>query len=72
MKLIPNWRIVLTQAWSPRLAMATATLASLLPVLPLVNEIIYIPPKLMIAAIVICALATGGARLIHQKGISDG
>lgn len=72
MKLIPNWRIVLVKAWSPRLAVLTMTLASLLPVLPLVNEIIYVPNWLMITAIAVCALATGASRLIHQKGITDG
>jgi len=70
MKLVPNWRAVLTRAWSIRLMAAAFVLTALEVALPLVDGLLPIPPFTFAA---LSGLATAGAfvaRLVAQKTMS--
>jgi hypothetical protein len=71
MKPVRNWRAVLRYAWSIRLMLLAGLLSGAEVVLPLLDGILPIPPRLFA---VLSFLSVGGAvfaRFIAQKGISD-
>lgn len=70
MRLLPNWRAVLTRAWSVRLMVLAFVLTVLEVALPLLDGYLPIPPYTFA---VLSGLATAGAfvaRLIAQQNIS--
>lgn len=70
MRLVANWRAVLTRAWSVRLMVLAFVLTVLEVALPLLDGYLPIPPYTFAA---LSGLATAGAfvaRLIAQQNIS--
>lgn len=68
MKLAPNWRSVLTKAWSVRLMILAALLSGVEVALPFLGD--WIPRGLFAA---LSGLVTAGAfiaRLVAQKSLS--
>lgn len=72
MRLIPNWRVVLTKAWSVRLMIVAGILSGFEVALPLIDQVIDIPRGLFAAASGLTVSAAFIARLMAQKGIRDG
>jgi hypothetical protein len=72
MRLVPNWRAVLTHAWSIRLIVLAFVLTAAEVALPLLDGYLPIPPYTFAA---LSGLATAGAfvaRLVAQSKISGG
>lgn len=69
MKLIDQWKAVLSKAWSIRLALLSAVLGALEVGLPFFSDIA--PPKLFGSLSAAVALASAIARLVAQKELSD-
>lgn len=70
MKLVANWRAVLTRAWSVRLMALAFVLTALEVALPLLDGMLPIPPYTFAA---LSGLATAGAfvaRLVAQNNVS--
>lgn len=70
MRLVPNWRAVLTRAWSVRLMVLAFVLTVLEVALPLLDGYLPIPPYTFAA---LSGLATAGAfvaRLVAQNNVS--
>lgn len=70
--LLPNCLTVLKRAWSIRLLLLAAVLSGAEIALPLIRELVAVPPKLFL---VLSILATAGAlvaRLVAQKNITGG
>lgn len=70
MRLVPNWRAVLTRAWSVRLMVLAFVLTALEVALPLLDGLLPIPPYTFAA---LSGLATAGAfvaRLVAQNNVS--
>jgi hypothetical protein len=68
-RLLPNWKRVLTRAWSSRLILLAAVLSGIevaLPFLPIVMK-----PGLFALASLITTVAATGARLLVQKEFYD-
>lgn len=69
MKLVPNWRRVLSRAWSIRLILLAFLLTVAEVALPLLDGLLPIPPGTFA---LLSGLATAGAfcaRLVAQKGV---
>lgn len=72
MRLVPNWRVVLRDAWSVRLIVAAFVLTAAEVMLPLMGDALPVP-RFTFAAL--SALASAGAfvaRLVAQSSISGG
>lgn len=70
MRLVPNWRAVLTRAWSVRLMVLAFVLTVAEVALPLLDGYLPIPPLTFAA---LSGLATAGAfiaRLVAQTNVS--
>ena len=70
MKLVANWRAVLTRAWSVRLMVLAGVLSGLEIALPLLDGYLPIPPLTFAA---LSGLTTAGAfvaRLVAQSNVS--
>jgi hypothetical protein len=70
MKLVANWRAVLTRAWSVRLMIAAFVLTVAEVALPLLDGYLPIPPYTFAA---LSGLATAGAfvaRIVAQSNVS--
>lgn len=70
MKLVWNWKRVLKHAWSIRLIVAAGALSGAEILLPLIREVVAIPPGVFA---VLSFLATAGAfiaRLVAQESVS--
>jgi len=70
MRLVKNWRAVLTRAWSVRLLVLAALLSGLEVALPLLDGVFPLDPGIFAA---LSGLATAGAlvaRLVAQQGVS--
>jgi hypothetical protein len=72
MKPVHNWRRVLRIAWSVRLMILAVLLSGLEAALPYLDGFIPIPPGLFAVLTVFTGCAALLARLIAQKGLSDG
>jgi len=70
--IISNWRDVLKRAWSIRWIIAVTLLGAAGPVLPLIDEVVYVPRWLYIPAVFLTGAAALVSRFIPQKGITDG
>lgn len=71
MKLIDEWKTVLTKAWSVHLAALSALLSALdglQYLLPTLDGVL--PPKLLSCLALLAAIGAIGARLIPQESIS--
>lgn len=64
MKLLDNWRAVLTKAWSQRLIILSAALSALEVALPFFTD--FVPPRTMAVLALLTASAAAIARLIAQ------
>lgn len=70
MNLIPNWRVVLSHAWSVRLMLLAAVLSGLEVALPFMPSFIAIPDRTFA---VLSGLTVAGAfiaRLVAQRHIT--
>lgn len=70
MRLVPNWRVVLTRAWSVRLMTVAFIFTAAEVMLPLLDGYLPIPPMTFAA---LSGLATAGAfvaRLVAQNNVS--
>jgi hypothetical protein len=71
MKPVRNWRAVLRYAWSIRLMLLAGLLSGAEVVLPLLDGILPIPPRLFALLTFFTVGFAFVARLVAQKGISD-
>lgn len=67
MKLYPNWKEILTKAWSIRFIVLAGILSGLEIILPLFHE--SIPKNLFAALSFVCVSAAFAARLIAQRDV---
>ncbi|HEY0120672.1 MAG TPA: hypothetical protein VGC14_02735 [Rhizobium sp.] len=70
-KLVPNWRAVLTRAWSIRLIIVAGILSGCEIALPIIDQFITIPRGTFAA---LTGLVTCGAlisRLVAQENMKD-
>lgn len=72
MKLVANWRDVLRHAWSIRLLILAGILSGFEVALPLLEGVLPIPQGIFagLSGLIVCGAFV--ARLIAQKGLSDG
>ena len=70
MKPVHNWRTILRHAWSVRF-MALGTLFAMLETaLPLIDEIVNVPPGLFLTLTMISMAGSFVSRFIHQATVS--
>ena len=69
MKLIDNWRAVISKSWSFWLMIASAALGAAELALPLFNGVF--PPKTFAIASMITGILAAVARTIQQKSMHD-
>lgn len=72
MRLVANWRAVLTRAWSVRLMALAAFFTALEAALPLLNGYLPIPPLTFAMLSGVCSGLALFARFVAQKSISGG
>nr|WMC97961.1 hypothetical protein RAR13_04390 [Aminobacter aminovorans] len=72
MKIVANWRAVLRCAWSIRLMILAGLLSGIEVALPLLDGLLPIPPGVFAALSGLTVAAAFIARLVAQKGLSDG
>lgn len=70
--LVHNWRRVLKHAWSVRLMILAATLSGLEVALPLINGYVDVSPGIFAALSGLTVAGAFMARLLVQKGVSNG
>jgi len=68
MKLIRNWKDVLTLSWSVRLALLSAALSAAELGVPLFRE--AVPPRMFATASMIVGVAAAIARVIAQQNLT--
>jgi hypothetical protein len=71
MRLLEDWKDVLTKAWSVRLMVVAALLSGMEVALPFMVDIISIPRGSFAALSGITTAAAFVARLVAQKGLSE-
>ncbi|MBB3234456.1 hypothetical protein [Phyllobacterium endophyticum] len=71
MKPVRNWRAVLRYAWSIRLMLLAGLLSGIEAILPLLDGVLPVPPRLFAVLTFLTVGLAFVARLIAQKGISD-
>lgn len=71
MKLVANWRAVLSKAWSVRLMLLAALLSGLEVTMPLLDGYVDIPPRLFAVLSGLTVAAAFIARIVAQRNISD-
>lgn len=71
MKLVANWRAVLSKAWSVRLMLVAALLSGLEVTMPLLDGYVDIPPRLFAVLSGLTVAAAFIARIVAQRNISD-
>lgn len=72
MHLVSDWKRVLQRAWSIRLMLIAGALSGLEFALPYLDGYVDIPPRLFAALSGLTVAAAFVARLVAQKGVSDG
>lgn len=72
MHLASDWKRVLHRAWSIRLMLVAGALSGLEFALPYLDGYVDIPPRLFAALSGLTVAAAFVARLVAQKGVSDG
>ena len=72
MRLIPNWRAVIARAWSIRLLIVAGILSGAEVALPLIGDALPIPTGMFAGLSFVIVAAAFVARLVAQKGITDG
>ncbi|QKD00041.1 DUF7940 domain-containing protein [Mesorhizobium sp. NZP2298] len=72
MKLLPNWRDVLTRAWSARLNALALLFTALEVALPLLDGYVDIPRGIFASLSGITAAAGFYARLVVQRNLPHG
>jgi hypothetical protein len=68
-RLVPNWRNVLIQAWSIRLLVLAALLSAAEVALPFLRELMLVPPGLFAWLTIVATFSALIARLLAQKSI---
>ena len=71
MKLLPNWRRVLSRAWSVRLIVLAGALTGIEAILPLLGDALPIPAGSFAALSFLVVAGAFVARLIAQEGLHD-
>jgi len=71
MRLAANWRAVLRRAWSIRLILIAALLSGIEVALPLVGDVLPVPPGVFAGLSFLTTAGAFFARLVAQKGVSD-
>jgi len=69
MKLIDNWRAVISKSWSFWLMIASAALGAAELTLPLFNGVF--PQKLFATASMLVGIAAAVARVVYQASMHD-
>jgi hypothetical protein len=69
MKLIDNWRAVISKSWSFWLMIASAALGAAELALPLFNGVF--PPKLFATASMVVGILAAVARVVYQASMHD-
>lgn len=72
MKLIPNWPIILRKGWSIRFMATAFVLTGIEALLPFIDPTKVVHRGLFAAATALIIPCAFVARLIAQKGITDG
>ncbi|HWU19390.1 MAG TPA: hypothetical protein VN155_17040 [Devosia sp.] len=70
MNLIPNWRVVISHAWSIRLMLLAAVLSGLEVALPFMPSFVTIPDRTFAVLSALTVAAAFIARLLAQKQIT--
>lgn len=70
MNLIPNWRVVISHAWSIRLMLLAAVLSGLEVALPFMPSFITIPDRTFAVLSGLTVAAAFVARLLAQQKLS--
>lgn len=71
MRLVDNWRAVLTRAWSVRLMLLAGLLTGLEAALPFLGELVPLAPGVLAAITAIVVMAALVARLLAQSNIGE-
>lgn len=71
LRIIADWRSVLRYAWGIRFIIVAGLFAGAEVVLPLIDEIIPIPPRLFAGLAGLCAAAALISRFIAQKTLEE-
>lgn len=72
MRLITDWKRVLQRAWSVRLMLIAALLSGLEVAMPYLDGYVDIPPRLFALLSGLTVAAAFLARIVAQKGVSNG
>jgi len=70
--LVPNWRRILRYAWSIWLILVLILIQALDATMPVIGQALPLPDGWLPYVTIAIAVAAGFARLIPQKGLSDG
>ena len=71
MKLREDWKKILKFAWSIRLNLLATFLGLFEIILPIIDEIIYIPRGWFLAAAIVANILANVARVISQKQFKE-
>ncbi len=71
MRLVDNWRRVLSRAWSIRLIVLAALLSGIEVALPLTIDVLPIPPGIFAGLSLVVTSLAFIARVVAQSNIED-
>ena len=71
MKLLPNWRSVLSRAWSVRLMVLAGLLSGVEVAMPYLEGVIDLPSGVFAALSGLVTAAALLARVVAQKGVTN-
>lgn len=71
MRLVNNWRAVLTRAWSVRLLLLAGLLTGIEAALPFLGELVPLSPGVLAAVSFLVVMGALVARLLAQKSIGE-
>lgn len=72
MNLLPNWKLVLTKAWSIRFLVLAGVLSGIEVALPLLGDTLPIPTGTFALLSLVITAAAFVARIVSQKDFNDG
>lgn len=72
MRLREDWKHILKYAWSIRFNLLATLLGLFEIILPIIDEIIYIPRGIFLVMAVVANILANVARVISQKEFKDG
>lgn len=71
MRLVDNWRAVLTRAWSVRLMLLAGLLTGVEAALPFLGELVPLSPGVLAGVTLIIVMGALVARLLAQKSVGE-